>query len=36
MTPFAHITDYDARMRAIAARFALHMAQRELWPLAVA
>ena len=35
MTPFSHIADYDARMRAIAARFALHMAQRELWPLAL-
>ena len=36
MTPFAHIADYEARMRAIAARFALHMPQRELWPLALA
>ena len=38
MTPFAHITDYAKRMaaiRAIAARFALHMAQLELWPLAM-
>ena len=35
MTPFAHIADYDARMRAIAARFTLHMAQLELWPLAM-
>ena len=35
MTPFAHIADYDARMLAIAARFALHMARIELWPLAL-
>lgn len=33
MTPFAHIADYAQRMEAIAARFTLHMAQRELWPL---
>ena len=35
MTPFAHIADYEERMLAIAARFALHMAQLDFWPLAL-